>query len=76
MIASQPPSLPVFIPGEAVANADVPSQCLAAIAAIEANHVVMAYRLPDRHSRSQNLRWLNLLSKLTERPMYRCDEIW
>jgi hypothetical protein len=70
MIAPQTPPLPVFIPVQAMADADMPSQHLAAVAAIETNHVVMAYRLFHRHGRSQNLCWLNLLSKLTERPMY------
>jgi hypothetical protein len=35
----------------------------------------MAYRLPDRDNGSQNLCWLNLLSKLAKRPMDRRDEI-
>ena len=70
MIAPQPPPPPVFISVQAVPDSEVPSQSLAAVAAIETNHIVMAYRLPDRHSRRQNLCWLNLLSKLTECLMY------
>ena len=70
MIAAQTPPPPIFISIQTVADAEVPSQRLAAVAAIETNHIVMAYRLPDRHSRSQNFFRLNLLSKLTERPMY------
>jgi len=69
MIAPQTPPLPVFLCVQAVADAEVPPQRLAAVAAIKTHHVVMADRLPDRHSRSRNLWWLNLLSKLTERPM-------
>jgi hypothetical protein len=70
VIASQPPPPPIFIPGEAVADAKVPSQSLAAMPAIETNHIVMAYRLPDRHSRSPHRLRLWRLAKLTERPMY------
>ena len=69
MIAPQPPPPPVFISVQAVADSEVPSQSLSTIAAIETNHVEMAHRLPDRHSRIQNL-FLNLLSKLAECPMY------
>ena len=38
MIAPQTPPLPVFIPIQAVAGADVPSQRLPPVAAIETNH--------------------------------------
>jgi hypothetical protein len=70
MIAPQPPPPPVFISVQAVADSEVPSQSLSTIAAIETDHVVVADRLPDRDSRSQNLCWLNLLPKLTECLMY------
>jgi len=70
MIAPQPPPPPVFISVQTVADAEVPSQSLATITAVKTHHIVMADRLPNRHSRSQNLCWLNWLSKLTERPMY------
>jgi hypothetical protein len=70
MIAPQPPPPPVFISVQAVPDSEVPSQSLAAVAAIETNHIVMAYRLPYRDGRSQNLCWLNLLPKLTECLMY------
>jgi hypothetical protein len=70
MIVPQAPPLPVFIPGEAVAAAEMAAQRLATTAAIETSHIVVPHRSPHRHSRSQNLCWLNLLSKLTERPMY------
>ena len=69
MIASQSPPPSIFVSGQAVADSEVSSQSLSTIAAIETNHVVMAHRLPDRHSRIQNL-FLNLLSKLAECPMY------
>ena len=69
MIAPQAPPPPILIPVQAVAHADMAAQSLATIAAIKTDHVVMADRLPDRYGRSQNLCWLNLLSKLTERPM-------
>jgi hypothetical protein len=70
MIAPQPPPLPILIPGQAVADTDMPSQRLAAIAAVKTRHIVVANRLPYRDSRSQNLWWLNLLPKLTECLMY------
>jgi hypothetical protein len=70
MIVPQAPPLPVFVSVQAVAYADMAAQSLAAVAAIETNHVVMAYRLPDRDRGSQNLCWLNLLSKLAECLMY------
>ena len=40
MTAPQPPPLPVFIPVQAVAGADMPSQRLPPVATIETNHVV------------------------------------
>ena len=70
MIASQSPPPSIFISAQAVADSEVSSQSLSTIAAIETNHVIVADRLPDRDSRSQNLFCLNLLSKLAERPMY------
>ena len=69
MIVPQAPPPPILVAGEAVADAEVPSQSLSTIAAIETNHVVVAGRLPDRDSRSQNLFCLNLLSKLAKCPM-------
>ena len=70
MIAPQPPPPSIFISIQAVTDAEVPSQRLAAVATVKTHHIVMAYRLPYRDGRSQNLCWLNWLSKLTERPMY------
>ena len=70
MIASQSPPPSIFISVQAVADSEVPSQSLSTITAVKTHHIVMAHRLPDRHSRSQNLCWLNLLSKLTECLMY------
>ena len=66
MIAPQTPPLPVFIPVQAMADAEMPSQHLAAVATVKAHHIIMAHRLPDRHSRGQNLCWLSLLSKLAD----------
>ena len=51
MIVPQAPPPPILVAGEAVADAEVPSQSLSTIAAIETDHVVVADRLPDRHSR-------------------------
>jgi hypothetical protein len=40
MTATQPPPPPILVAGEAVAHADMAAQSLAAVAAIETNHVV------------------------------------
>ena len=70
MILPQPPALQIFIRAQAVSAADMAAKGFPPIAAIQADHIVLAHRLPYRDSRSQNLFRLNLLSKLTERPMY------
>jgi hypothetical protein len=75
MIAPQTPPLPVFIPAQAVAGADVPSQRLAPVAAIETSHIVPMDGSSHRDSRSENLLWLRRLSKLTDRPMNRGNQI-
>ena len=69
MIAQQPPPPPIFVAGEAVATADVAAQRLAAVAAIETNHVVVAYRLSHRHGRITDFLRLGRLPKSTERSM-------
>jgi hypothetical protein len=74
MVPPQSPSLAVLIPAQAMLSRDMPTQGLAPVAAIEANHILMAYRLPHRDSRSENFLGLSVLSKLTKRSMYRCDE--
>jgi hypothetical protein len=70
MIAPQPPSPPVFISVQIVADAEVPSQSLATITAVKTHHIVMAYRLSHRHGRITDFLRLVRLPKLTERPMY------
>jgi hypothetical protein len=75
MITPQSPTLQVFVPTEPVSRADVPSQCLAPIAAIQAHHVVLMNRSPHRHSGNQNFLGRNGLYKLTERLIYGRDEI-
>ena len=69
MTAPQPPPLPVFIPVQAVAGADVPSQRLRSVAAIETSHIVPMHGSSHRDSRRENLVWLGRLSKLTDRPV-------
>ena len=69
MIAPQPPAPQVFIPIEPVARADVPSQRLAPIAAIQAHHIVVMNGSPHRYSRCENFLCLNGLSELTQRVM-------
>jgi hypothetical protein len=54
-----------------VPYADMPSQRFAPVAAIQANHIVVAHGLPHRHGRGQNFLGLNALSKLTKGSMYR-----
>ena len=75
MIVPQPPTLQVFIPVEPVAGADVPSQCLSLIAAIQAHHVILMNGSPHRYSGNQNFLGRNGLSKLTERLINGSDEI-
>jgi hypothetical protein len=75
MIAPQSPTLQVLIPIEPVRRADVPSQRLAAIAAIQANYVVAVNGSPYRYSRDANFLGLNGLSKLTDSSMDCSDEI-
>jgi hypothetical protein len=69
MVAPQPPPLPVFFPAQAVAGADVPSQSLAPVAAIETSHMVAVDGPSHRHSGGENLVRFGRLSKLTDRPM-------
>jgi hypothetical protein len=75
MIAVEPPSPPIFISAQAVADADVPSKRLTSITAVKAHHIVMAYRLSHGHSGHPYLlrRWC--LPELTERPIYGCDKL-
>jgi hypothetical protein len=53
---------------------DMPMQRFACKAAIEANHMVVAYGLPHRDGRGTNFFGLNWLSKLSKRSMHRRDE--
>jgi hypothetical protein len=69
MIAPQSPTLPVFIPAQAMTRADVPSERLAPIAAIQAHHVILMNGSPYRHGGNQNFLCLNGLSELTQRMM-------
>jgi hypothetical protein len=69
MIAPQPPTLAVFISAQAMPGADMPSQRLPPVAAIEANHVVPVNGPSRRDSGSENLVWFGRLSKQTDRPM-------
>jgi hypothetical protein len=75
MIAPQPPPPQVFIAAQAVAGADVPSQRLPPVATIETNHIVPMDGSSHRHGRSENLVWFWRLSKLTDRPVNRGNQI-
>jgi hypothetical protein len=74
MVVPQSPSLAVVIPAQAMLSRDMPTQGLGPVAAIEANHVFVANRLPHRHSRSEDFLGLIWPSKLRKRSVYRCDE--
>jgi len=58
-----------------MSRADVPSQCLSLIAAIQAHHVILMNGSPHRYSGNQNFLRRNGLSKLTERLINGSDEI-
>jgi hypothetical protein len=75
MVFSQSPSLQIFVRGETMPCADVPTYHLGPVTAIEADYIVVAYGLPHRHSGSQNFLRLNGPSKLIERSVYGCDEV-
>jgi hypothetical protein len=71
---SASPSLQIFIRVQTMPCTDMPTQHRGSVAAIEADHIVLAYRLPHRNGRSANFLGFRPLSKLTKRSMYRCDE--
>ena len=75
MIAPQSPSLQVFVPIERVLRADMPSQCLAAIAVIQANDIIVVHGSPHRYSRCENFLCLNGLSEVTQRVMNCGDQV-
>jgi hypothetical protein len=75
MIAPQSPSLPVFISAQAVAGADMPSQRLPSVAAIETSHTVSLDGPSHGHSGSETLVRLGRLSNLTDRPMNGANQI-
>jgi hypothetical protein len=75
MIAPQSPSFQVFIPIERVLRADMASQCLAAIAAIHANDIIVVHRSPHRYGRCENLLCWNRLPELTQRVMNCGDQV-
>ena len=54
--------------------ADVPSQRFAAVATIQANHIVMMYGSPHWHRRTKDFLGLNGLSKTAKGSMYRSYE--
>jgi hypothetical protein len=75
MITPQSPSLQVFVPIERVSRADMASQCLAAIATIQANHIIVVNGSPHRYSRYENFLCLNGLSEVTQRVMDCGDQV-
>jgi len=75
MIAAQAPPLEVFVPIKPVPRADVPSQRLPPVAAIQAYHVLVMNGSPHRHGGNTNFLGLNRLSKLSQGAVHRSDEI-
>src|SRR5215472_11221998 len=53
MVGPQSPASPIFLPAQAVSAANVAAEGFSPIAAIEANHIVVAYRLANRDSRGE-----------------------
>src|SRR5215472_7324301 len=76
MIPPQPPSRQIFIRAQPMLCVDMPTQRFPSEAAVEANHILVADRLPYRNSRSVNFLRLKWRSKLTKCSMYQCDEFW
>ena len=75
MVAPQTPALPIFIPGQAVAHADMAAERLAPVAAIQADHPILTHRSPHRYRRSQ--RHLGRIGpfSLSQGSMYGSDQI-
>jgi hypothetical protein len=69
MVTPQPPPLPIFISAQTMPGADMPSQRLSPVAAIETNHIVPVHGTTHRHGGSENLVGLGRLPKLTDRPV-------
>jgi hypothetical protein len=69
MIVPQSPPLQVFVPIERVSRADMASQCLAAIATIHADDIIVVHGSPNRYSRCENFLCLNGLSEVSQRVM-------
>ena len=74
VIPAQSPSLEIFIRAQTMPCADVSTKHLGAVAAIETDHILVAYRLPYRHSRYQNFFGLTRPSKPSKRSMNRRNE--
>jgi len=75
MIVPQSPTLPVFIPAQAVLSANMPAQRFSPVATIQANHIVLLYGTSHGHSGNTKALWMIRLHKPTERPLYCRDEI-
>ena len=69
MIAAQPPPLAVLIWAQTVPGADMPSQRLSAVAAIETDQIFPVHGTTHGYSGNENLSWSGWLPKLTDRPV-------
>jgi hypothetical protein len=74
MIPPQSPALQILIRAQTMLLGYMPTQHFRSKAAIKANYIVLAYRLPYRDKRSGNFLWLIWLSKLVKGSMHRRDQ--
>ena len=75
MILPQLPAFPIILCTQAMPDANVAAQGFPSVAAIEADHNIVADGLPHRYRRSQ--RYLGRIgpSNLSQGAMYRSDQI-
>ena len=70
MFIPQPPTLQIIGSAQPMLLTDMTKQQFPPIAAIQTNHIVVAYRLPHWHSGSENFLGLIRSSKLRKRSMH------
>jgi hypothetical protein len=75
MILPQPPAFPIILCAQAVSAAYMAAKGFPPVAAIQADHPILADGLPHRYRRSQRHLGRIGASDLSQRSMYRSDEI-
>ena len=75
MILPQPPALQIILRAQAVPSADMTAKGFPPVAAIQADHPILTHRLPHRYRRSQRHLRRNGPSNLSQRSVYRSDEM-